>query len=209
MRSSSVGSVDSGYYSPDTNESFQQTVNEDRSPSLVSLKANSCKIDEEEDFDKTHTNAIKHNQSSNFYETFDQNLSLNNSNKTVLNSEAALQYLSILKQQKNNTQIYVNINGKYVSVGEVPLLFVVPQISTSVENEFSAPSHDNSFLNKVESKNDSIKMVQENLIIPRSNENKRSMQMLDSNSIHERKRNYIFFLFSFVKLLFLFVKILK
>jgi hypothetical protein len=180
IRSSSVGSVDSGYHSPDTNESFQQIVNTERSSNLISLKENNCRV---EDFDKKNTNAmINQDQSSTNYQTIDESLPINNSNKTVLNNEAAFQYLSILKHQKNT--LYVNINGKYVSVGEMPLLFVVPQL-TPTENELSKPTptiSNNSSLNKIEIKSQEI--------IQRSNENKRSMQTLDSNSIHERKRHF-------------------
>ena len=123
-----MGSVDSGYYSADTNESFNhQITNENKT---FGLKQKNCAISAEEDLNSnSNQNTIlrasdESNQNAHFYETFDELFPQSTSNNTILTNEAALQYLSILKQQKNNTQVYININGKYVSVGEIPLLFL-------------------------------------------------------------------------------------
>ncbi len=199
MRSNSVGSVDSGYYSGDTMESYNsQTNNEDNNFSSVLTKISTV----EEEFNNIYdtkqgylnvesedSNIKEINLETQFYDNFHNILSTVSSNSTILNSEeAALQYLSILKQQKNSAQIYVNMNGNYISVGEIPLLFLVSPSYLPKDAQFCIRPEENC-LNSRNFGNEN-KMIYENELT-QINENKRTFQTSESRNEPIKKRRNI------------------
>ena len=123
-----------------------------------------------------------------FYDIFNDCQQKIFSNNQTLNTEAAIQYLTILKNQKNNSQIYFYIDGKYISVGEIPLFFVVSPSRAKTEIETSMECINESInASQIDIEKETRKLYDSHLA--KTNEKR---QVLESNTMQDfipRKRN--------------------